>query len=88
MDPHAQVEIRLFAAAMADFVRAWVPLSWEAFVDYRREALPLTRLEAHALSHMLQGTAPEAAAEAAGLAGRELREFFEKLARLRALTAP
>ncbi|MBZ5712082.1 FAD-dependent thymidylate synthase [Nannocystis pusilla] len=85
MDPHAQVEIRLFAAAMADFVRAWVPLSWEAFVDYRREALPLTRLEAQALAHMLRGTDADEAAAAAGLAGRELREFHDKVARLRAL---
>ena len=88
LDPHAQVEIRLFAAAMADFVRAWVPLAWEAFVDYRRDALPLTRLEAQALSHMLQGTDADAAAQAAGLAGRELREFHDKLARLRALAGP
>lgn len=85
MDPHAQVEIRLFATAMADFVRAWVPLSWEAFVDYRREALPLTRLEAQALAHMLRGTGADEAATAAGLAGRELREFHDKVARLRAL---
>ncbi|MDC0675483.1 FAD-dependent thymidylate synthase [Nannocystis radixulma] len=85
MDPHAQVEIRLFAGAMADFVRAWVPLSWEAFVDYRREALPLTRLEAQALAHMLRGTGADEAAAAAGLAGRELREFHDKVARLRAL---
>ena len=85
LDPHAQVEIRVFAEAIAAFVRAWVPLAWEAFTDYRREALPLTRLEAHALSHMLRGTDAAAAAEAAGLTGRELREFEAKLARLRAL---
>lgn len=85
LDPHAQVEIRVFAEAMAEFVQAWVPLAWEAFVDYRREALPLSRLEARALARMLQGTDEAAAAEAAGLAGRELREFSDKLARLRAL---
>ena len=85
MDPHAQIEIRLFATAMADFVRAWVPLSWEAFVDYRREALPFTRLEAQALAHMLRGAGADEAAAAAALTGRELREFHDKLARLRAL---
>lgn len=85
LDPHAQVEIRVFAEAIADFVRAWVPLSWEAFTDYRREALPLTRLEATALARILRGEGDAAAAEAAGLTGRELREFTDKLARLRAL---
>ena len=31
MHPHAQYEIRVFADAIADFTRAWVPLTWEAF---------------------------------------------------------
>jgi thymidylate synthase (FAD) len=88
LDPHAQIEIRLFAEAMAAFVRAWVPVAWEAFVDYRREAVPLSRLEARALGHLLARTdtsADAAAAAAAGLKGRELQEFQAKLARLRAL---
>ncbi|MDC0720625.1 FAD-dependent thymidylate synthase [Nannocystis bainbridge] len=86
LDPHAQIEIRLFAEAMAGFVQAWVPQSWEAFVDYRREALPLTRLDGVALAHMLKGEDADAAAARAGLQGRELREFHDKLARLRGLT--
>jgi thymidylate synthase (FAD) len=85
LDPHAQLEIRVFAEAMAAFVRAWVPVSWEAFVDYRREALPLSRLEARAVGLMLAGAAQSAAAESAGLKGRELQEFTAKLARMRAL---
>jgi thymidylate synthase (FAD) len=85
LDPHAQLEIRVFAEAMAAFVRAWVPVAWEAFVDYRREALPLSRLEARAVGLMLAGAAQSAAAESAGLKGRELQEFTAKLARMRAL---
>lgn len=85
LDPHAQIEIRLFAEAIAGFVAAWVPQSWEAFRDYRREAVPLSRLEAHALALMLQGTDQTAAAQTAGLSGREQREFADKLARMRAL---
>jgi thymidylate synthase (FAD) len=85
LDPHAQLEIRAFAEAMAAFVRAWVPLAWEAFVDYRREALPLSRLEARAIGRMLAGAAEPDAAEDAGLRGRELQEFAAKLARMRAL---
>ena len=83
LDPHAQLEIRAFAERMAEFTRAWVPLAWEAFEDYRRHALHLSRLEARALGLLLAG-APEAdAAAQAGLQGRELREFQDKLARLR-----
>jgi thymidylate synthase (FAD) len=85
LDPHAQIEIRVFAEAMADFVRDWVPHAWEAFVDYRREAVPLTRLEARALGRMLAGAGEPAAVEAAGLKGRELQEFQQKLARMRTL---
>ncbi len=84
LDPHAQVEIRLFAEAMASFVRAWVPLAWEAFTDYRREAMPLSRLEVHALGRLLAGTPESVAVVEAGLKGRELVEFRGKLARLRA----
>lgn len=88
LDPHAQVEIRVFAEAIAGFVEAWVPLSWEAFRDYRREAVPLSRLEAHALALMLKGTDEPAAVAAAGLSAREQREFADKLARMRALAEP
>lgn len=85
LDPHAQLEIRVFAEAMAEFVKAWVPQAWEAFVDYRREAVPLSRLEARALGLLLAGNPEPAACEQAGLKGRELQEFTAKLARLRAL---
>lgn len=85
MDSHAQVEIRLFANAMADFIKAWVPLSWEAFVDYRQEALPLTRLEAQAVALMMRGKTAEEAAESSGLTGRELQEFLGKATRLQEL---
>jgi thymidylate synthase (FAD) len=85
LDPHAQLEIRVFAEAMAEFVKAWVPQAWEAFVDYRREAVPLSRLEARAVGLLLAGAAEPAAVEQAGLKGRELQEFTAKLARLRAL---
>lgn len=42
LDPHAQWEIRQYAQAMADIVKAWVPLAWEAFEDYRLHAMTLS----------------------------------------------
>ena len=38
LDPHAQMEIRVFADAIAEIVARWVPLAWEAFKDYHRDA--------------------------------------------------
>ncbi|MCA9730423.1 MAG: FAD-dependent thymidylate synthase, partial [Candidatus Eisenbacteria bacterium] len=82
LDPHAQHEIRVFAEAIAEFTRAWVPLSWEAFCDYHLHSAHLSRLELVALGRMLAGVSGSAAAEAAGLRGRELREFLAKLSRI------
>ena len=82
LDAHAQVEIRLFAEAMAGFVRAWVPMAWEAFTDYRLEAATFSRQERQVLASMLVGDG-EATARAVGLNGRELDEFMGGLAKLR-----
>ena len=34
-DHHAQYEIRAYAAAMLDTLKRWVPITYEAFMDYR-----------------------------------------------------
>lgn len=45
MDSHAQHEIRLYANAMGGIVAQLFPNVWEAFRDYRLEAMQLTRLD-------------------------------------------
>jgi thymidylate synthase (FAD) len=46
MDVHAQCEIRQYAQTIgSEIVRPLFPMVWEAFVDYRLEALQLTRLD-------------------------------------------
>jgi thymidylate synthase (FAD) len=46
MDDHAQEEIRAYATAIGqDVVSKWCPIAWEAFLDYRRNSLDLSRLE-------------------------------------------
>ncbi|HTQ38359.1 MAG TPA: FAD-dependent thymidylate synthase [Pirellulales bacterium] len=46
MDSHAQEEIRAYSTAMGQqIVQPLFPLVWEAFVDYRLEAMFLTRLD-------------------------------------------
>lgn len=42
LDPHAQWEIRQYAKAVADVVRAWVPETWSAFEEYRLASLRLS----------------------------------------------
>ena len=34
-DSHAQYEIRVYADIMLDTVKKWVPITYEAFMDYR-----------------------------------------------------
>lgn len=49
MDEHAQIEIRDYATAMYDLIKGIVPLTCEAFEDYRINAMQLTGLEIDAL---------------------------------------
>ena len=41
-DPHAQYEIRAYTAPMADILRAWVPMTADAFAEYRLGAVTLS----------------------------------------------
>ncbi len=45
LDAHAQKEIRVFAEAMATFVKERCPLAWEAFEEFRLQGSTLSRSE-------------------------------------------
>jgi thymidylate synthase (FAD) len=61
MDVHAQQEIRAYAATIGEqIVARWVPVAWEAFLDYRRRATRLSRAEAAVIAAVASGT-PDAA---------------------------
>lgn len=50
MDDHAQQEIRTYARCIGEkIVARWVPTIWEAFRDYRMQAIELSRIEAELL---------------------------------------
>lgn len=53
MDEHAQYEIRVFADAMAKFVKEVVPIAYEAFEDYSINGLYFSKLEKNLLSTRL-----------------------------------
>lgn len=53
MDTHAQWEIREYATAMGEqIIRPLFPLVWEAFIDYRRESMFLTRLDVELIARL------------------------------------
>lgn len=82
LDSHAQYEIRVFAQAMADFVAAWVPWAWQAFIDYRMEALTFSRQEATAIGAILNPEICKEMVKLSGLRDREANEFEAKLRKL------
>jgi len=53
LDPHAQLEIRAFAEAIAEIVKVWVPMTWEAFQDYRLGAHTFSAQEMSVLRDVL-----------------------------------
>ncbi|HXY32785.1 MAG TPA: FAD-dependent thymidylate synthase [Planctomycetaceae bacterium] len=64
MDAHAQQEIRDYAVTIGErIVAPLFPIVWEAFCDYRRESLELTRLDVGVIQRLVaaakaKGTAP------------------------------
>ncbi len=69
MDAHAQYEIRVFADAIATLVADWVPLTWEAFSDFRVGGRFLSRHEVAVLRDALAGR--PISQETSGLSARE-----------------
>ena len=93
LDPHAQEEIRLYAAELSRLARLVAPVAYEAFEEFTLSGLSLSRREQLAVRALLDGQTPEAACDAAGLPltredGKPMTtgegvEFLEKLTRLR-----
>ncbi|MEN9282003.1 MAG: hypothetical protein RL594_938 [Bacteroidota bacterium] len=79
IDAHAQYEIRVYGEAMAEIVKAAVPLAYEAFEDYILHARRFSRTELEVIRGMLSSLPSVEDLEARGLSGREAREFLDKL---------
>ncbi len=84
MDDHAQEEIRVYASTIGErIVAKWVPLVWEAFTDYRREGLHLSKLELEIVSAMAEGRSERAHEVYESIASkRERQEIEQKLLKL------
>jgi thymidylate synthase (FAD) len=58
MDSHAQLEIRNYATAIGEnIVRPLFPVVWEAFLDYRMQAMFLTRLDCGVIQRLTSSAA-------------------------------
>ena len=61
MDHKAQLEIRLYAEIIGEkIVQKWVPVAWEAFMDYRHGSVSLSGDEVEILSLLNAGRTDEA----------------------------
>jgi thymidylate synthase (FAD) len=78
-DAHAQYEIRVYAEAMLETVKAWVPMAFDAFRDYRLGAVTLSAQMMAIVMRMLGGEA--VTQEGSGLSKREWRELMVTIGR-------
>ena len=78
-DNHAQYEIRVYADKMLDTVKRWVPITYQAFMDYRVGAAEISSKGLSVIKSMISGKKVEQ--EGSGLSKREWNELMEKLDR-------
>ena len=65
--------------AIASLAKDWVPLTWEAFEDYRLGGADLSREEVELVRKMIAGGDPDEVLPASGLSVRERAELRRKL---------
>ena len=78
-DAHAQYEIRVYADAMMETLRRWVPLCAAAFEDYRLGGAHLSAKGLAVVKRLLAGEQVDQ--KSSGLSAREWRELMETLGR-------
>ena len=76
-DAHAQYEIRVYAEALLEIVKAWVPLAHEAFMDYRMGAAELSAKGLAVVKRLVRGEPVDQASS--GMSPGEWRELMETL---------
>ena len=94
MEAHAQYEIREYANVIGhEIVAKWVPMAWQAFLDYRMKSMGLSEMEVLLLGLIYSGKQDEAVQwmedrgwlkkqEEAWKVNIEANEFASKLQRL------
>jgi len=72
-DAHAQYEIRVYAEAICEMVRDWVPAAYQAFEDYRMGGVQLSGKGVEVIKRRLAGET--VTQESSGMSKGEWREF-------------
>ncbi len=74
-DDHAQYEIRAYADVMIDCLKKWVPITYEAFMDYRIGGMELSSKGKSVISKMIKGESCDF--ENSKLSKREWNELMQ-----------
>ena len=74
-DSHAQYEIRAYADVMLDTVKKWVPITYEAFMDYRVGGTEVSAKGKAVIQKLIKGD--EISMEQSDLSKREWNELME-----------
>ena len=74
-DYHAQYEIRAYADVMLDTLRKWVPITYDAFMDYRVGGTEVSAKGKSVIQKLIGGE--EISMDQSGLSKREWNELME-----------
>jgi thymidylate synthase (FAD) len=72
-DPHAQYEIRVYADILLDIIKDWVPLTYEAFMEYQVHGTRLSGNALKAINQLIAGK--RTTQEESGMTKREWGEL-------------
>ena len=78
-DPHAQYEIRAYAEVILETLKRWVPMTYDAFLEYRLNAAAISETGLAVIRRLLAGEA--VTQRDSGLSPREWRELMAVLGR-------
>ena len=73
-DHHAQYEIRTYADAMLETLKKWVPITYEAFMDYRVGGTEVSAKSKSVIQKLIKGQ--KVSIEQSGLSKREWNELM------------
>ena len=74
-DRHAQYEIRVYAELMLESLKKWVPITYEAFMDYRVGGIEVSSKGKLVIQKLIKNE--EVSLENSGLSKREWNELME-----------
>ena len=73
-DHHAQYEIRAYADVMLDTLKRWVPITYDAFIDYRVGGTEVSSKGKKVLKKLINGE--NVSIDESGLSKREWNELM------------